>query len=172
MTILSAYTLGTDGLSLSVYSIDLATGAESAPRFETFRNAKARRSRAATLSETHVNSARIVRHPGDAAVCFLVREPALDEWALYFRGEFAGYVMGWRAAEDALDAMVTDWLEARAAERDADEDRAALHPRYVRQGGDVYDTNAGRWYCTVASWQYSPAARDGAVLGEQARKAA
>lgn len=71
------------------------------------------------------------------------------------------------AAEQAMDA-----LEARAAERDADEDRAALHPRYVRQGGDVYDTNAGRWYCTVASWPYSPAARDGAVLGEPARKAA
>ena len=35
-------------------------------------------------------------------------------------------MMGRRAAEDALDAMVTDWLEARAAERDADEDRAAL----------------------------------------------
>jgi hypothetical protein len=126
MTILHAYTLGTDGLSLSTYSIDLATGAESAPRFETFRNAKARRSRVATLSETRTNSARITRHPSTLAVCFLVREPALDEWALYFRGEFAGFVMGQRAAEDALDAMVTDWLEARAAERDADEDRAAL----------------------------------------------
>lgn len=169
MTTLNAYTLGTDGLSLSTYAIDLATGAESAPRFETFRNAKARRSRAATLAETHVNSARVARHPSDAAVCYLVREPALDEWAIYFRGEFAGYVMGRRAAEDALDAMVTDWLEARAAEeRDAEEAMAALHPRYVARGGDVVDTNAGRFYCTLTAWPYSPAARDGAVLGRAA----
>lgn len=59
-------------------------------------------------------------------------------------------------------------LEACADERDAEAERAARHPRYVQRGGDVMDTGAGRWYCTLTAWPHSPAARDGAVLGRAA----
>jgi hypothetical protein len=68
----------------------------------------------------------------------------------------------------ANEANYRDALEARAEERDAAADLAALHPRYVARGGDVVDTGAGRFYCTLTAWPYSPAARDGAVLGRAA----
>jgi hypothetical protein len=72
----------------------------------------------------------------------------------------------WMAQEREAAELAA--LEAAAEERDAEEVRVALHPRYVQRGGDVVDTNAGRFYCTLTAWPYSPAARDGAVLGRAA----
>lgn len=40
--------------------------------------------------------------------------------------------------------------------------------RFGRFERDVYDFAANRWYCTAASWPYSPAARAGAEVYEVA----
>lgn len=62
----------------------------------------------------------------------------------------------------AAHALASDLL--RQAEEEAE---AAIPAPYKRIGGDVGERSGNfyRFYCTMAAWPYSPAARMGAELG-------
>lgn len=69
----------------------------------------------------------------------------------------------------AAHALATDlYLAAREAEYQAERATKAAPAPYRLSGGDVSEWKNGmyRFYCTRAAWQYSPAARSGAVLAE------
>lgn len=55
--------------------------------------------------------------------------------------------------KDSVYAKTKDWQE-----KDEGQDK-----EYIRIEKDVYE-KGGRWYCTIAAWPYSPAARGGAKL--------
>lgn len=69
----------------------------------------------------------------------------------------------------AAHALATEiYLAEREAEYQAEQAAKADPAPYRLIGGDVGEWKNGiyRFYCTRVSWQYSPAARSGAVLVE------